>query len=134
LIKKFAVSLVLFLMWVGLIFVLSGIQNASLDFEVPGITVNSFFKHFIEYAILGALTFNLFRQVFKNRNRAIIYSVIFPFIYGVSDEIHQYFVPTRISDYPDVIVDTIGGLAGVLFLLLIFYLIRKRKENFSSHV
>jgi VanZ family protein len=126
-----AISLALFLGWVGTIFVLSAIQNPALDLEIPHVTVNSFFKHFVEYGILGVLTFNLFRQIFRNQKKAVVFSVLFPFLYGVTDEIHQYFVPTRICDYPDVIVDTLGGLAGVLLLVLILYLKKgKRWKTF----
>ena len=127
--KKFLISLILFLIWLATIFVLSGIQNPYLDIEIAHLTVSSFFKHFVEYGILGVLSYNFFRLAFKNQNLAVICSIFFPFLYGVSDEIHQYFVPTRISDLPDVIVDAIGGLAGVLFLILVFFLIRKNNER-----
>lgn len=41
-------------------------------------------------------------------------------IYGVLDEVHQYFVPGRQSDVFDVLADVSGGLlgAGLMFLLL----------------
>lgn len=34
-------------------------------------------------------------------------------LYGVSDEIHQYFVPGRSSDWRDWVADTLGVLAGI---------------------
>ncbi|MGB5540538.1 MAG: VanZ family protein, partial [Gammaproteobacteria bacterium] len=41
-------------------------------------------------------------------------------LYGVLDEIHQYFVPGRQADVLDVLADVSGGLlgAGLMFLLL----------------
>jgi VanZ family protein len=34
------------------------------------------------------------------------------FVYGASDEIHQWFVPERASDVLDLLADTIGGALG----------------------
>lgn len=35
-------------------------------------------------------------------------------LYGVSDEVHQMFVPRRTPDVGDVAADALGGLAGAL--------------------
>lgn len=44
-------------------------------------------------------------------------AVVVSALYGVSDEIHQSFVPLRQSDSMDVVADTVGAAiaAGVLF-------------------
>ncbi len=47
-------------------------------------------------------------------------------LYGISDEIHQSFVPFREADVADVIADTIGAFCGVyLYQLLIASRIKK---------
>lgn len=35
-------------------------------------------------------------------------------LYGITDEIHQYFVPGRYSEIGDVIADSVGALIGCL--------------------
>ena len=36
--------------------------------------------------------------------------------YGVSDEIHQHFVPGRNSEIMDVVADTAGGLLATILM------------------
>ena len=43
----------------------------------------------------------------------LILSVLLSSLYGMSDEIHQYFVPYRDADLMDVLADMLGGLMGV---------------------
>lgn len=40
--------------------------------------------------------------------------VALAFAYGVSDEVHQWFVPQRTSEVLDLVADTIGGGLGAL--------------------
>ena len=37
-------------------------------------------------------------------------------LYGLSDEIHQRFVPGRVADVRDLMADTIGALVGVVLV------------------
>jgi len=71
--------------------------------------------HFIAYAILGALFLRAYRtlQVRNNLNALIILSVLSSSLYGISDEIHQYFVPQRNFSYFDILADVLGSLFGV---------------------
>jgi len=71
--------------------------------------------HFIAYAILGVLFFRAFRnQRFKeNINMVIMLSIISSSLYGMSDEIHQYFVPSRNADIMDFFADVAGSICGV---------------------
>ena len=43
----------------------------------------------------------------------VMLSVLLSCLYGISDEIHQYFVPYRSADLMDVLADMIGGIMGV---------------------
>ena len=43
----------------------------------------------------------------------LILSVLLSSLYGISDEIHQYFVPYRDADLMDVLADMLGGIMGV---------------------
>jgi VanZ family protein len=39
-------------------------------------------------------------------------SAAFCLVYGITDELHQYFVPGRLSEAGDLLADSVGGLLG----------------------
>jgi len=43
----------------------------------------------------------------------LILSVLLSSLYGIGDEIHQYFVPYRSADLMDVLADILGSFIGV---------------------
>ena len=45
------------------------------------------------------------------------------------DEFHQYFVPGRYASIRDVLIDTAGGLTGMLLVFLISLCIRKSTKS-----
>ena len=127
----------LLVVWMGVIFMFSsqngeessGISNGILltlmnvvPMENLSIESLSFFirkaAHFTEYAILGLLAY--INLGYKDK-RHLVWSVLFCFIYAISDEIHQYFVPMRACSFIDVIIDT----SGAIFALFICQWIRK---------
>jgi len=64
--------------------------------------------HFIEYCILSLLFFRaLLRE--KNLLSAHLLSLLFSFLYAVSDEYHQSFVLVRTASPIDVAIDTLGA-------------------------
>jgi VanZ family protein len=71
--------------------------------------------HFVGYALLGALFLRAFKtsRIKNNVKLMVILSVLLSSLYGISDEIHQYFVPYRDADLMDVLADMLGGLMGV---------------------
>jgi len=71
--------------------------------------------HFVAYAILGALFSRAFKtsRIKNNVKLMLILSVLLSSLYGISDEIHQYFVPYRDADFMDVLADMLGGIMGV---------------------
>jgi len=68
--------------------------------------------HFTEYFVLGLLTINAFKYYIKDK--LLMYSIIFVLIYAVSDEIHQAFIPGRASMIMDTLIDSLGGLVGII--------------------
>ena len=46
----------------------------------------------------------------------IVFAAVFGAIYGVSDELHQYFNPPRNVEAYDVVADTIGSTLGAVAL------------------
>jgi len=67
-------------------------------------------EHIIEYIVLGFMLFVSFRSIKKEYVGVVI---LVGLLYGVSDEIHQFFTPGRFCDILDVVADFIGVLIGV---------------------
>jgi len=64
--------------------------------------------HFIEYCILSFLFFRALLGE-KRLLSAHLLSVLFSFLYAVSDEYHQSFVLVRTASPIDVAIDTLGA-------------------------
>jgi VanZ family protein len=75
------------------------------------------FLHFGAYGLLGVLFFRAYETLsLKNfKTLLILISIGSATLYGISDEIHQYFVPSRQSDIMDVVADTVGSICCVCF-------------------
>ena len=73
--------------------------------------------HFTAYALLGALFLRAFNitRIKHHLKLIIILSIILSSLYGISDEIHQSFVPFRTADAMDALADILGSIAGVYF-------------------
>lgn len=107
--------------------------------------------HATEYAILGILIlfdFVLFKDICKQRNESdsdlpfyepyatilwkyILLAWMLTTLYACTDEFHQLFVPGRSGQITDVMIDSSGGLAGILFSCLIcklYYFVNCRKN------
>jgi VanZ family protein len=86
-------------------------DQPSVGPDLPAWT--SVVAHFGEYALLAALW--LWALAPKLRRRAFIAAAAIAFLFAVSDEYHQSFVPGRDSDPLDVAADA-AGIAFALFL------------------
>jgi VanZ family protein len=102
------------LAWMGLIFWLSSQPSLpSAIFLFDGI--DKVF-HAGAYGVLGAL---LSLALGATTGRAASLAVVIASLYGVSDELHQYFVPGRSCDVFDWMADT-GGAAVVVGMLAVW--------------
>ena len=83
---------------------------------IPSLPGSDKLLHVAAYAILGGLFFRAYRTSRRgNRIRhAAWVSVLFAACYGISDEVHQYFVPERSADWLDAAADIVGSFAGVM--------------------
>jgi VanZ family protein len=77
--------------------------------------------HVTEYAILALLVWRALRKPNAGNPRLWQWShagsaLLFVALYATGDEIHQAFVPTRQASVWDVLLDTLGGAFGLLFL------------------
>lgn len=88
--------------------------------------------HFCEYACMGILIYTLLRQWKKRTRKLMLFAVLWVFLSAAADEFHQYFVPGRYASLADVLLDTCGGLAGMIFCIMIEKLFSRKKKNAKS--
>ncbi|MBU1088786.1 VanZ family protein [Patescibacteria group bacterium] len=117
------------ILWMLVIFFLSSRSNTGIG----GSRTNRFLihktLHLIEYAIL-AITFHfaffktkIFPQVQK-------YSILASYLYAITDELHQHFIPGRDGKITDTFIDLLGILIG-LFLVK-FFSQKINSKNFQN--
>lgn len=113
------------------------VQSSFPSPTIENIPVLSWDKalHFLAYGILLLLFF----YSLKNQNKsvklskyALEFSLLFTVLYGISDEIHQYFVPQRDGDIFDAIADTLG--AFFVYIIMKITIIRKSHKLKSALV
>lgn len=147
--KNFIIKVVLIVLWLGLIFFFSNQKSSdSLDLsksvlykivevvhnkELSNSEKETLYKkylffirkcaHFILYFVLAILVFILLKEYISDY-RLIIYSILFAFIYSVTDEFHQAFVDGRSAMVADVFLDTFSS--GISVILC--YIINNRKK------
>lgn len=81
--------------------------------------------HFTEYGILYLLLlWPLGRR--KPWLKGALLALLLTFLYACSDELHQTFIPRRVGQVSDVLIDTAGAIFVFLSLWLFRTLFRKR--------
>ena len=104
--------------WCWFIFYLSSVPNLGTGWGVWD-TILRKAAHITEYFILTLLLYRAFKGSFNlSPFYLLFWSSVMSFLYAVSDEIHQAFVPTRDPSPKDVFFDVLGVIA---FYLLIKY-------------
>lgn len=107
--------------WMGLIFSVSSMSSPGLPsgWGSPA--------HFAAYAVLGALCMlALGRSV--PVDRAIGLSVLISSAYGVTDEVHQSFVPGRVPDVVDWGFDSLGAAVGAVAVIMLWKALSARRQ------
>ena len=106
------------LAYAALIFALSS-QSNPLPFLPPRIFEFDKVLHAVEYAGLAALvTWGLDHVTDAGLRWAALVAVAVGSFYGLTDEVHQAFVPGRGADVFDWCADTAGSALGALLALL----------------
>jgi len=93
------------------------------------ITVIRKSAHFFLYFILGALMFWALHPAVRSQKRRVLISVLIVAGYAALDEFHQSFIPGRSAEVRDVLIDTVGGLAGILTLLTLSLIWQKHNHH-----
>jgi len=102
------------ILYLALIFFLSSgpVPSPKLQ-EVP-----DYYLHSLEYGGLYLLMFRAIHEGFDRKPGRGGYwlPALLTIAYGVSDEFHQMFVPTRDASIADVGSDAVGSLLGIVLL------------------
>lgn len=121
--KKFAVYVISILpiMYMAVIWILSSYPADTFvktPFSFDHLLKESL--HLIEFGILYWFFIFAFAVHEKLTEKLSFASAMIAVFYGLCDEIHQYFVPSRSATIIDLIKDTIGVFASY-YIVKIFY-------------
>jgi VanZ family protein len=107
----------------------SHILEPALNWLFPGISADQFaaihllirkLGHWGEYFVFAILVLRALRRQWRGspglRHTAVTIGLVF--LYAGLDELHQLFVPYRTASFADVLLDTLGGVCGVIWMLL----------------
>ena len=111
--KKFVYYWLPVLVYCLIIFIQSSFPATE---HIPEFDFSDKLLHAGVYAVLGMLLYRAFNAMQKRPSFAglLILSIFLTTLYGASDEIHQYFVPSRSAEFLDFAADAVGGIIGVM--------------------
>ena len=103
--------------YMALIFYFSSLSHP--DEKLPKVLFDALsdkLLHAIEYAVLAVLSYRAFRRAAGSfaARYAVLFAIITASLYGVTDEVHQAFVPLRTAGWSDWAADTAGGVIGAV--------------------
>lgn len=110
--RRFALYWLPVLLYVVLIFILSGMSAPPVPAGFPGDAL-----HYPEFAVLAFLLARALHGSAPGfaRPRHLLWAFVLSVLFGATDEFHQAFVPDRVPDVRDWLHDGIGSAAGVFF-------------------
>lgn len=84
--------------------------------------------HFIEYMTVGVLSFGIAVMWIQGIGKSFFIVAAQLVISAGLDELHQYFVPGRSASVKDVMLDTAGGVTGIILILVIRETVKQWKH------
>ena len=105
-------------LWASLIFFVSSIPSVKVTDDTLFQQILNYGGHFTEYAVLTLLLIKPLKSIGKLSQRNLF---LLPFIYSLSDELHQFFVPGRMADLKDILVDMLG-------IVTIIWIVKRKGE------
>ena len=99
--------------------------------QIPSFPFVDKILHCAAYGILGILFYRAYQtlRIKDNIRLLMVLSVVSASLYGISDEIHQSFVPFREAEGADVIADFIGAFCGVYLYQVLVVSKADRKQR-----
>lgn len=123
--RRRVISGVLAVLFAIVIFGFSHVPGASYPAH-PGFL--NYIAHFCEYMVFASLIVIGLHGGKLKPWQVFIIALLLASAYAVSDEIHQYFIPGRVSDPMDWLTDTAGAALGALVTMLIVRRIDGKKQ------
>ena len=106
------------ILYSGFIVFLSSLSHPEDHFPDPYFLgfENDKVSHGIEYGILGILFFRAFQLGLGKTYLPYpaLWAIIAATLFGISDELHQHFVPNRDMDLWDVVADFTGATLAIV--------------------
>ncbi|MBS3072686.1 VanZ family protein [Candidatus Pacearchaeota archaeon] len=106
------------------IFIGSSMVFPSLE-GAQGLNLKSTAYHFSIFFFFTA--FLLVALAPKGNHSNVVFVIVFSFLYSVSDEIHQVFVPGRAFSFTDIFIDLCGILLASLLYAVFTYWQKNQK-------
>lgn len=100
------------LLYLVLIFAQSAFPAPSTGLKIPHLDKG---VHAAMYGLLGILFFRAYTRTWNQTEtrKRMAFSILSAALFGLSDEIHQYFVAYRSADGIDFLADLAGSAVGV---------------------
>lgn len=98
--------------WMALIFVLSAQSQLPTPEQRWINLLIEKSAHTFEFAVLGALLLRALAAEESPNKRTFGIAVLLAWLYALSDEFHQLYVPGRSADWKDIIFDWLGAVSG----------------------
>ncbi len=121
------------IVWMIVIFVLSTNHfssertTAKIDIDIP----LRFLAHLLVYFVFGFLASGTVNLTFNWKHKLLI-TLLFCVFYAFTDELHQFFETERRFRLIDILTDTVGALAGILFYNFLFLKLLNRNVSRSK--
>jgi VanZ family protein len=117
--KRFVLYWLPLILYCLLIYIQSAYPSPE---QIPSFPFVDKVLHFAAYGIMGILFYRAYQtlRIKDNIPMLMVLSVVSASLYGISDEIHQSFVPFREAEVTDGVADILGAISGVyLYQLLV---------------
>jgi len=89
--------------------------------------------HFFVYFVLAFCLVQSLKFYVHRLFSVWFYAWAIASVYGITDEIHQYFVPGRVMAVVDMIINAAGAFAGAAFSIFVIFLVASRRGLRENH-
>ena len=118
--------------WMALSFVLSAQPGLRVSDDAAVDRPARTLAHLGTYAVLAILLVRALLVGARPTRVVAAAAWVGAVLYGVTDEVHQAFVPDRTGRPSDVVIDAVGAAIGVAIALVLLPAIDRRRRTHAS--